>query len=208
MILKDFLTGLFSLFIAMVAVGCSRPCPGYPRDVEGIMPVGEQGRELVYVNGGKEVEMHCGIVDYTDKYGIRTNSKCACDVTASVAVEGNDAGDILYVNRFVMGPGEDLPASCEVTVCLSDFMGIDYQWSWLAFSNQDGLSVASWGEAGGRSCTLLGHWSAANGQDYEDVYRVEDAEAPCVLYVAVGKGILQMEFAAGNTWGLADSGAL
>lgn len=182
--------------------GCSRPCPAYPGDVAGVLPVEEQGRVLVYSNGDQEVGLYCGTVDYTGKYSIRTNCKCACDVTATMALESDTAGYILYINRFSMGPGEDLPTFCEATICLRGFLDIDYQWSWLGYSLQEGLFVAPFGDAEGRSLVLLENWTSATGLTYESAYRVEDSEAPCVLYVAVGKGILQMEFPDGGTWSL------
>ena len=72
--------------------GCSRPCPAYPGDVAGVLPVEEQGRVLVYSNGDQEVGLYCGTADYTGKYSIRTNCKCACDVTATMALESDTAG--------------------------------------------------------------------------------------------------------------------
>lgn len=85
-----------------------------------------------------------------------------------------------------------------------------YEWDWREKALKEGV-LGELGPSFGRYDDLIVDrvegWTSATGTTYPTAYRIEEEGAPCILYVAIGKGILQLEFPDGETWALVETGS-
>lgn len=196
----------------MAANSCSRPCPAYPREAVGPMPVQEAGNILTYTNGTERKELKCGKVYYSDKYRVRIGDKSLCEISADMglSLETVNGGLIFFENMFSPAPGSELTA-CYVKIRITGvFLETYYEWDWREKALKEGV-LGEEENRFGYNDDLVVHrvegWTSATGTTYQTAYRIEEEGAPCILYVAIGKGILQLEFPDGETWALVETGS-
>lgn len=196
----------------MAANSCSRPCPAYPREAVGPMPVQEAGNILTYTNGTERKELKCGKVNYSDKYRIRIGVKSLCEISADMglSLETADGELILFENMFRPMPGTEL-TGCDVKIRLMGiFLESYYEWEWREKALKEGVLGEVETRFGYNDDLIVDRiegWTSATGTTYPTAYRIEEEGAPCILYVAIGKGILQLEFPDGETWALVETGS-
>lgn len=196
----------------MAANSCSRPCSAYPREAVGPMPVQEAGNILTYTNGTERKELKCGKVNYSDKYRIRIGEKALCEISAdmSLSLETADGELIFFENMFNPIPGSELTA-CYVKIrIMGVFLESYYEWDWREKALKEGVLGEEENRFGYNDDLIVYRvegWTSATGTTYPTAYRIEEEGGPCILYVAIGKGILQLEFPDGETWALVETGS-